>query len=210
LLQLTPAGRTAFDELDAKQAREVATLLDEVPDRARLLGALRTIETLLGAPAGEVQLRDHRPGDMGWLTYRHAVLYQQEYGWGGDFEALVAQVGVDFLRNFKPGLERCWIAEREGEILGSVFLVRESDQVAKLRLLYVEPAARGLGLGRRLVDECVAFARQAGYERVTLWTNHVLVSARRIYEAAGFTLVAENPHTLFGPPLIGQTWELAL
>jgi DNA-binding MarR family transcriptional regulator/GNAT superfamily N-acetyltransferase len=214
-LRLTVTGQSAFAALNARADDEIANLVERVPpdDWRRLTDAMRTIERVL-APAPETKrsyvLRTHQPGDIGWVVHRHGVLYAREYGWDERFEALVAQIVAEFVQHFDPRRERCWIAEQDGERVGSVFLVRKTDTVAKLRLLLVEPKARGLGIGHRLVDECIRFARHARYERVTLWTNSVLHAARRIYEAAGFRLVSEEPHAMFGEELIGQTWELDL
>jgi DNA-binding MarR family transcriptional regulator/N-acetylglutamate synthase-like GNAT family acetyltransferase len=213
LLSLTKAGRDAFAPLDARSRKQVGALLAKLPEpaQASLVAAMNRIETLLDAsrPAPWL-LRQHRPGDIGWVVARHGALYAEEYGFDARFEALVARVAGEFLAQHDPARERCWIAERDGVNVGSVFLVRKSDQEAKLRLLLVEPAARGLGIGRRLVDECLGFARESGYRRVTLWTNEVLVAARAIYQQAGFRLVASAPHRDFGPPMVGEDWELNL
>ena len=216
LLSLTAAGRTAFARLDAASGEQVASMLESLPEdrQERLLEAMAAIETLLGEapsrPASGPVLRRPRPGDMGWVVHRHGVLYAREYGWDERFEALVAEIVAGFIRGHDPARERCWIAEWEGKAVGSVFLVQQSSEVAKLRCLLVEPRARGLGIGRRLVDECVAFARQLGYRKMTLWTNSVLVDARRLYEKAGFRCVHSEPNRDFGKSLIAETWELEL
>src|SRR6266446_5154921 len=215
LLSLTAAGREAFALLDQRSREEVAEMLEDLSEenQQHLLKAMQTIESLLsnGFKFSEpFVLRPHEPGDMGWVTHRHGVLYAQEYGWDEHFEALVAQIVADFINNYNPTRERCWIAEMDGEIVGSVFVVQSSETVAKLRLLLVEPKARGLGLGTRLVEECIRFARRRGYKKLLLWTNSILVAARRIYERAGFKLVTQEAHHSFGHDLIGETWELVL
>jgi DNA-binding MarR family transcriptional regulator/N-acetylglutamate synthase-like GNAT family acetyltransferase len=215
LLSLTSEGKDAFSLLDARSREEVAEMLGELSegDQQRLLEAMWTIESVLarGFKFSEpFFLRQHEPGDMGWVVHRHGVLYAREYGWDERFEALVAQIVADFINNHDPAKERCWIAEMDGERVGCVFVVRASDTVAKLRLLLVEPRARGLGLGSRLVEECIRFARSRGYTTLTLWTNSVLDAARHIYEEQGFKLVEEEEHHSFGHDLVGQNWELAL
>jgi DNA-binding MarR family transcriptional regulator/N-acetylglutamate synthase-like GNAT family acetyltransferase len=216
-LSLTDAGRAAFARLNAASRSEIETLLGGIAeeDQDRLLSAMATIEGLLEAgPERRVPyiLRPHGPGDIGWVIHRHGVLYHREYGWDERFEALVAEVAARFVKDFDAKRERCWIAERDGENVGSVFLVSHPERagVARLRLLLVEPRARGLGVGRRLVSECTRFARGAGYGVITLWTNSVLHSARRIYEAEGYRLVKSEPHESFGQDLVGETWELEL
>ncbi|HLJ60888.1 MAG TPA: helix-turn-helix domain-containing GNAT family N-acetyltransferase [bacterium] len=214
-VSLTAEGRHAFAPLDARSRDEIGELLAPLDEsaQARLVEAMHTVEALLGAsselPAPYI-LRPHQPGDMGWVIHRHGVLYAQEYGWDEQFEALVAEIAAKFIQHFDPKRERCWIAERDGEIVGSVFVVRESDEVARLRLMLVEPSARGLGLGSRLVQECIGFAKRAGYRKMTLWTNSVLLAARRIYERAGFRVVREELHHSFGHDLVGETWDLDL
>jgi DNA-binding MarR family transcriptional regulator/GNAT superfamily N-acetyltransferase len=215
LLGLTAEGRRTFATLDTRSSAEVRAMLGRLSDagQRRLVGAMRDVEQLLDAaprPQAPYLLRPHRPGDMGWVVHRHGALYAQEYGWDERFEALVAKIVARFIERFDPKRERCWMAERDGEIVGSVFLVSKSPTVAQLRMLYVEPHARGLGIGKRLVDECERFAREQGYRRIVLWTNSILHAARHIYEAAGYRLVAEKPHHSFGHRLVGQTWELKL
>jgi DNA-binding MarR family transcriptional regulator len=208
---LTDRGREVFAELDRRSVDDVTTLMAHLDgaERARLLAAMGTIRSLLSpkqAPA-QVTLRDPGPGDLGWVVARHGALYAQEYGWDATFEALVARILADFVEHRDPARERGWIAERGGEPVGCVFCVRADETTAKLRLLLVEPSARGLGVGGRLVDECLAFAKAAGYRRITLWTNDVLTAARRIYELAGFALVHREPHHSYGHDLTGETWK---
>lgn len=217
LLRLTEEGQAEFAILDQRSRDEIADMLSELsePNQRRLLDAMQTIEGIFdkGLKYSEpFVLRSHEPGDLGWVVHRHGVLYAEQYGWNAQFEALVAQVVADFVTHFNPDRDRCWIAEMDGEKVGSVFVVhdREHDGVAKLRLLLVEPKARGLGLGTRLVRECIRFAQRRGYRKLMLWTNDVLVEARHIYEQAGFTLVEREPHHSFGHDLVGETWELPL
>jgi DNA-binding MarR family transcriptional regulator/GNAT superfamily N-acetyltransferase len=218
LLSLTPQGQRVFAPLDRRARDEVAAMLEALPaaQQERLLGAMDTIHGILeprprsGASRSSFTLRRHRPGDMGWVVHRHGVLYFQEYGWDETFEGLVAKIVAAFLEKHDPNRERCWIAERDGEIIGSVFLVRRSATVGQLRLLFVEPGARGLGLGHRLVDECIEFARRAGYRRMMLWTHSNLTAARQIYVGKGFRLVKEESYHSFGHDLVSEYWELKL
>jgi len=215
LVSLTPAGRDAFAPLDRASHAEIGSMLGSLADaeQERLVGAMRMLSTLLGdapEPAPAFILRPHRAGDMGWVTQRHGALYAEEYGLDERFEALVAEITAKFLREFDPAREHCWIAEQDGAPVGSVFLVKESDATARLRLLLVEPKARGLGVGRRLVDECIRFARRVGYREMTLWTHSILVAARRIYAATGFQMIETEDHDDFGPMLTGETWTLRL
>ena len=215
VIALTKKGRAAFAPLDQESAEAVAAMLAPLSDseQQRLVAAAGTIATLLGDPppsASSYILRAHQPGDIGWVTHRQGKLYAEEYGWDETYEALVADILSAFVKNFDRSRERAWIVEMDGAIVGSVFLVKQSDEVAKLRLLYVEPSARGHGIGTRLVEECVAFARGKGYRTLTLWTNDILASARRIYESHGFRLISQGRHKSFGKDLVGQTWELTL
>jgi DNA-binding MarR family transcriptional regulator/GNAT superfamily N-acetyltransferase len=214
-LSLTAKGRQTFARLDRSSHNEVANMLATLAqgDRQRLIGAMGTIERLLassGVSPAAATLREPRPGDMGWVVQSHGALYAGEYGWDSSFEALVAEIVAKFLGSFDASRERCWIADIDGAQVGSVFLVRHSDDVAKLRLLLVDPAGRGQGLGRRLVGECIAFARACGYRKITLWTQSILIAARKIYQDAGFVQVASEPHRSFGQSLIGETWEMKL
>lgn len=213
-LKLTARGLAAFGQLEAASRASIGRMLEPLSegDRERLLAALATVTRLLdGAPVeAAIALRPPRPGDMGWVVERHGAVYAETYGWDSGFEALVAEIVAQYLKSFDPAREACWIAEVDGERAGSIFLVRHSDTVAKLRLLLVEPSARGRGVGRRLVQECIAFARERGYRKITLWTQSMLTEARALYAAAGFVKIASDPHRSFGHDLVGETWELEL
>jgi DNA-binding MarR family transcriptional regulator/GNAT superfamily N-acetyltransferase len=213
-LNLTAKGRQAFAKLDRNSHDDVAKMLHPLApcERRRLTAAMATIERLLepAAPPAAAVLREPRPGDMGWIVQSQGAAYAREYGWDSSFEALVADIVAKFLNSFDASRERCWIAEIDGAPVGSVMLVRGDDEIAKLRLLLVEPTGRGQGLGRRLVGECIAFARACGYRKITLWTQSILTAARKIYQDVGFALVASEPHRSFGQNLIGETWEIKL
>jgi DNA-binding MarR family transcriptional regulator/N-acetylglutamate synthase-like GNAT family acetyltransferase len=216
-IRLTAKGRAAFAAIDDAWQHATESLIAPLPasKRRKLVGSMQQIRTLLAANAADaepkqISLRQHRLGDMGWIVQRHALVYGQQFGWNEEFEALVAEICAKFIRDYDPKSEHCWIAEQEGVAIGCVFLVKDSDEIGRLRLLMVEPSARGLGVGTKLVDACVARARDVGYRKITLYTNSVLVSARRIYEAAGFELAKEWPHRSFGKELVGQDWDLEL
>lgn len=218
IIRLTEAGRAAFATLDQGSNSAVAELIDPLSpeQRARLVEAMDTIEQVLGerpAARGFV-LRPPEPGDLGWVVARNGALYAEEFGWDSSYEALVARIVADYAQKHDPAREACWIAELHGRRVGAVFCVTDADdpsgRTARLRLLLVEPSARGHGIGERLVDECARFARRAGYHRITLWTNSVLTAARRVYQRAGFTLDSETEHHSFGQDLVGQTWSLNL
>ncbi len=213
-LSLTAAGRKLFRTLDERSNRQVAQLLAPLagPARESLVGAMRSVMRGLDAPArpAVVELRGLRPGDLGWIVQRHGEIYAREYGWTMAFEALVARIMADYLEQHRPGRENAWVAEVDGQRAGCVLCVRKDDDTAQLRVLLVEAWARGHGLGARLVDECIRFARECGYRKLALWTNDVLASARKIYQAAGFELVGEERHHSFGKDLVGQYWERAL
>nr|WP_307598703.1 bifunctional helix-turn-helix transcriptional regulator/GNAT family N-acetyltransferase [Variovorax boronicumulans] len=217
VLRLTEAGHAAFAPLQQKSRDEAAALLAPLAPAQRnlLVQAMSTMQSLLDPAAAPAKpqaaiLRDPAPGDIGWVVQQHGEIYAREYGWDSSFEALVAQIAGEFLLKFQPEWERCWIAELNGERMGSIFVVRKSAGVAQLRLLILSPAARGLGLGGKLVDECIAFARRKGYRKMTLWTNSDLVAARAIYAKRGFQLVKSEPHESYGKQLVGETWELKL
>jgi DNA-binding MarR family transcriptional regulator/GNAT superfamily N-acetyltransferase len=215
ILHLTARGKATVAPLEARARDQIRTMLKDVggAEQERLVASMRAIERVLQAGrevTPQVALREHRAGDMGWVVERHGALYAEEYGWDETFEALVADIVAKFITHLDPKSERCWIAEIDGERAGCVFCVKKTKTVAKLRLLLVEPRARGLGLGSRLVDECIRFARAAGYRDLVLWTNDVLTAARRIYERAGFELVESERHTSFGKALVGQNWRLRL
>lgn len=213
-LTLTAKGRLAFGRLNRSSHDDVGAMLQTLPTSGKqnLIDAMATIERVLDGEIdrSEIILRPHRPGDMGWVIQQHGALYSQDYGWDISFEGLVADIAAQFLKNFDPTCERCWIAELDGRRVGSVFLVKESAEVAKLRLLIVDPLGRGRGVGKRLVEECIAFARSCGYRKITLWTQSMLLAARGIYENAGFVRIASEPHHSFGQDLVGETWELSL
>jgi DNA-binding MarR family transcriptional regulator/N-acetylglutamate synthase-like GNAT family acetyltransferase len=216
LLTLTTSGRKLFAKLDAASSREISSLLSKLSaaDQKCLTGAMRDIERILGnvpKPQPPYVLRSHQPGDLGWIVQRHGVLYSQEYGYDERFEALVAKIAAEFVENLDPARERCWIAEKDGENVGSVMLVKKSKTIAKLRLLLVEPSTRGMGIGKRLVQECVGFARRARYKKLMLWTQSELDSARHIYEDAGFRVVGKQAHKSWSrEDLVAETWELKL
>ena len=211
VISITAKGRKAFAPLNRNSHDQVAAMLERLSraDQQRVTGAMAAVESLLGEalPTSPIILRPHEPGDMGWVTSAHGAIYAAEYGWDMRFEALVGKITAEFIENFDAKRERCWIAELDGERVGSVFVVRKSDAVAKLRLLILDPKARGRGLGRRLVEECLRFAKSAGYSSMTLWTQSILTAARGIYERAGFKLIEEEPHHSFGVDLVGETWE---
>ncbi len=214
-LALTAKGRAALADLESRSRRVVASLLERLDDmeRAAVVNAMTSIEQTLEPPPREAAgflLRSHRPGDIGWIVSRHGAIYAQEYGWDIGFEALAAEIAAQFIRSYDAAREHCWIAEIGGEPVGSIFLVKASDEVAKLRLLLVEKRARGLGVGRALTEQCIRFARDAGYTSITLWTQSILLAARGIYQRAGFRRVKEEKHHSFGVDLVGETWELKL
>lgn len=214
ILQLTSKGAKVFGGLNEDANQQIGGMLQNLSDAKRqlLIRSLSSVESILGGETlpSPIVIRQHRPGDMGWVVYRHGALYKQEYGWDERFEALVAHVVADFIDQFDPKRDRCWIAEKDGEIVGSIFLVKSTTKIAKLRLFLVEPTARGSGIGKILVQECLRFAREAGYTTVRLWTQSCLDAAGHIYERVGFRLIEEEPNHSFGHDLVSQTWELKL
>jgi DNA-binding MarR family transcriptional regulator/GNAT superfamily N-acetyltransferase len=215
LLSPTARGRSAMARLDARSQADVGDMLQSLgdPEQRRLVAAMSEIEELVGirlGPKVPFILRPPVPGDMGWVVSRHGAVYCGEHGWSDRIESMTAEIVAAFMRNYDPQRERCWIAEREGETVGVVFLVKRSAQVAQLRLLLVEAKARGLGIGARLVAESERFARQAGYRKIMLWTHTVLTAARHVYKQAGYRLIESEPHDEFGKTLTGETWELTL
>jgi DNA-binding MarR family transcriptional regulator/GNAT superfamily N-acetyltransferase len=214
-LSLTSRGRKAFVPLDERSNRDISAMLNELSpsEQKQVVDALRVVHRLLGNRAEAKTpylLRQHQPGDMGWVVHRQAILYAEEYGWDGTYEALAAEIVAQFIKNYDPKCERAWVAEKDGERVGAVFVAKESEEIVKLRLLHVEREARGLGIGKRLVEECIRFARQAGYQKMTLWTQSILHAARGIYKNAGFQVVQEEKHHSFGKDLTAETWELNL
>jgi DNA-binding MarR family transcriptional regulator/GNAT superfamily N-acetyltransferase len=214
-LSITARGRKAFDPLEKRTERDVGALLGRLsePEQDHLVSAMRAIETMVAAgpkSEAEIILRDPRPGDLGWVVARHGELYAQEYGWGENFEGICAQIVADFVAKYDPDCERGWIAEMDGQNVGSVFLVKDAEKVARLRLLLVDPAARGRGLGTRLTDECIRFARARGYQSITLWTHQVLTVARHVYERAGFRLTSSEARRSFGQDVVSEYWDLTL
>jgi len=214
-LSLTAKGRRAFAPLDARSNRDVVAILEGLSPtkRKQLVDAVQAVRRLLGdkvQTSTSYLLRQHQPGDLGWIVHRQAILYAEEYGWDGTYEALAGEIVAQFIKNYDPNRERCWIAEKDGERVGGAFVAKVSDDIAQLRLLHVEAQARGLGIGKRLVEECVRFARQAGYQKMTLWTQSNLYAARHIYKQSGFQVVREQQHHSFGKDLTAETWELNL
>jgi DNA-binding MarR family transcriptional regulator/N-acetylglutamate synthase-like GNAT family acetyltransferase len=211
-LSLTTKGRTAFAGLDQRSNRDIAAMLDQLSpaQRNQLVDVVQTARRLLGdkvGPGTPYLIRQHQPGDLGWIVYRQAILYADEYGWDETYEAMAAEIVTQFIKTYDPKWERAWVAEKDGERVGAVLVAKESPETAKLRLLHVETETRGLGIGKRLVEECLRFARQAGYQKMTLWTQSILHAARHIYQQAGFHVVREENHRSFGRDLTAETWE---
>jgi GNAT superfamily N-acetyltransferase len=215
ILHLSETGLETYRMLNSRSQKEIEAMLGELTehDQSRLVNAMRTIQRLLdpeNSTDKAYTLRPPQPGDLGWVVTQHGSLYAREYGWDESFEGFVAEIIAEYVKNYIPEKERCWIAEVDGQNAGSVFVVRKSDEVAKLRMLIVTTEARGLGIGKRLVEECINFARQAGYRKMTLWTNSCLLAARHIYEHFGFLLMDSEPYHDFGQDLVSETWELGL